>query len=196
MSAIGRQKGFSGRIWNGLLQLCNEQSDRDLAFAEVRGLNPSVVGVGSILRGMDCYGLRNISRFMRSEQVLQGSRSSLSHEPRGCRLSLLVWLLITGWLTLSAATWSALQAAVPHSRRRRRSRAERSWRYLSAGAGQEPDPQHKRSRVCGRLGSRKLCRGRWPAAMGADAEYSCTESRTDSWSPDGARNPWSAPTTE
>ena len=32
--------------------------------------------------------------------------------------------------------------------------------------------------------------------MGADAESSCTESRTDSWSPDGARNPWSAPTTE
>ena len=32
--------------------------------------------------------------------------------------------------------------------------------------------------------------------MRADAEPSCTESRTDSWSPDGARNPWSAPTTE
>ena len=32
--------------------------------------------------------------------------------------------------------------------------------------------------------------------MRADAESSCTESRTDSWSPDGARNPWSAPTTE
>ena len=32
--------------------------------------------------------------------------------------------------------------------------------------------------------------------MGADAESSCTESRTDSWSPDGVRNPWSAPTTE
>ena len=32
--------------------------------------------------------------------------------------------------------------------------------------------------------------------MGADAESSRTESRTDSWSPDGARNPWSAPTTE
>ena len=32
--------------------------------------------------------------------------------------------------------------------------------------------------------------------MGADAESSCTESRTDSWSPDGERNPWSAPTTE
>ena len=45
-------------------------------------------------------------------------------------------------------------------------------------------------------GCRKLCRGRQPAAMGADAESTCTESRTDSWSPDGARNPWSAPTTE
>ena len=32
--------------------------------------------------------------------------------------------------------------------------------------------------------------------MRADAESSCTESRTDSWSPDGARNPCSAPTTE
>ena len=32
--------------------------------------------------------------------------------------------------------------------------------------------------------------------MRADAESSCPESRTDSWSPDGARNPWSAPTTE
>ena len=32
--------------------------------------------------------------------------------------------------------------------------------------------------------------------MRADAESSCIESRTDSWSPDGARNPWSAPTTE
>ena len=32
--------------------------------------------------------------------------------------------------------------------------------------------------------------------MRADAESSCTESRTDSWSQDGARNPWSAPTTE
>ena len=32
--------------------------------------------------------------------------------------------------------------------------------------------------------------------MGADAESSCPESRTDSWSPKGARNPWSAPTTE
>ena len=32
--------------------------------------------------------------------------------------------------------------------------------------------------------------------MGADADSSCTESCTDSWSPDGARNPWSAPTTE
>ena len=32
--------------------------------------------------------------------------------------------------------------------------------------------------------------------LGADAESSCTESRTDSWSPDGARNPWSVPTTE
>ena len=32
--------------------------------------------------------------------------------------------------------------------------------------------------------------------MGADAESSCTESCTDSWSPDGARNPWSAPTAE
>ena len=52
---------------------------------------------------------------------------------------------------------------------------------------------HYRLEACG---CRKLCRGRWPAAMGADAEYSCTESRTDSWSPDGARNPWSAPTTE
>ena len=31
---------------------------------------------------------------------------------------------------------------------------------------------------------------------GADAESSCPESRTDSWSQDGARNPWSAPTTE
>ena len=30
----------------------------------------------------------------------------------------------------------------------------------------------------------------------ADVESSCPESRTDSWSPDGARNPWSAPTTE
>ena len=30
----------------------------------------------------------------------------------------------------------------------------------------------------------------------ADAESSCTESRTDSMSQDGARNPWSAPTTE
>ena len=48
----------------------------------------------------------------------------------------------------------------------------------------------------GPCGCRKLCRGRWPAAMGADAESSCTESRTDSWSPDGALNPWSAPTTE
>ena len=45
-------------------------------------------------------------------------------------------------------------------------------------------------------GCRKLGRGRWPAAMGADAESACTESRTDSWSPDAARNPWSAPTTE
>ena len=32
--------------------------------------------------------------------------------------------------------------------------------------------------------------------MRADAESSCPESRTDSWSQDGARNPWSAPTTE
>ena len=32
--------------------------------------------------------------------------------------------------------------------------------------------------------------------MRADAESSCTESRTDSWSQNGARNPWSAPTTE
>ena len=32
--------------------------------------------------------------------------------------------------------------------------------------------------------------------MRADAESSCTESRTDSWSQDGARSPWSAPTTE
>ena len=32
--------------------------------------------------------------------------------------------------------------------------------------------------------------------MAADAESSCTESRTDSWAQDGARNPWSAPTTE
>ena len=32
--------------------------------------------------------------------------------------------------------------------------------------------------------------------MWADAESSCIESRTDSRSPDGARNPWSAPTTE
>ena len=32
--------------------------------------------------------------------------------------------------------------------------------------------------------------------MRADAESSCTESRTDSWFQDGARNPWSAPTTE
>ena len=32
--------------------------------------------------------------------------------------------------------------------------------------------------------------------MRADAESSCTESCTDSWSQDGARNPWSAPTTE
>ena len=32
--------------------------------------------------------------------------------------------------------------------------------------------------------------------MGADAESSCTESRTDSWAQDGARNPWSAPTIE
>ena len=32
--------------------------------------------------------------------------------------------------------------------------------------------------------------------MRADAESSCTESRTDSWSQDGARNPWSAPITE
>ena len=32
--------------------------------------------------------------------------------------------------------------------------------------------------------------------MRADAESSCTESCTDSWSPDGARNPWSAPATE
>ena len=32
--------------------------------------------------------------------------------------------------------------------------------------------------------------------MRADVESSCTESRTDSWSQDGARNPWSAPTTE
>ena len=31
--------------------------------------------------------------------------------------------------------------------------------------------------------------------MRADAESSCTESCTDSWSQDGARNPWSAPTT-
>ena len=31
---------------------------------------------------------------------------------------------------------------------------------------------------------------------GADAESSCTESRTDSWAQDGARNPWSAPTIE
>ena len=45
-------------------------------------------------------------------------------------------------------------------------------------------------------GCRKLGRGRSPAAMRADAESSCTESCTDSWSPDGARNPWSAPTTE
>ena len=35
-----------------------------------------------------------------------------------------------------------------------------------------------------------------PAAMRADAESSLTESRTDFWSQDGARNPWSAPTTE
>ena len=45
-------------------------------------------------------------------------------------------------------------------------------------------------------GCRKLGRGRWPVAMGADAESSCTASCTDSWSRDGARNPWSAPTTE
>ena len=32
--------------------------------------------------------------------------------------------------------------------------------------------------------------------MRADAESSCPESRTDSWSQDGARKPWSAPTTE
>ena len=32
--------------------------------------------------------------------------------------------------------------------------------------------------------------------MRADAESSCPESRTDSWSQDGARNPWPAPTTE
>ena len=32
--------------------------------------------------------------------------------------------------------------------------------------------------------------------MRADAESSCTASCTDSWSPDGARNPWSARTTE
>ena len=32
--------------------------------------------------------------------------------------------------------------------------------------------------------------------MRADAESSCPESRTDSWSLDAARNPWSAPTTE
>ena len=32
--------------------------------------------------------------------------------------------------------------------------------------------------------------------MRADAESSCTASCTDSWSQDGARNPWSAPTTE
>ena len=31
--------------------------------------------------------------------------------------------------------------------------------------------------------------------MRADAESSCTASCTDSWSQDGARNPWSAPTT-
>ena len=31
---------------------------------------------------------------------------------------------------------------------------------------------------------------------GADAESSCPESRTDSWSQDGERNPWSTPTTE
>ena len=29
--------------------------------------------------------------------------------------------------------------------------------------------------------------------MGADAESSCPQSRTDPWSQDGARNPWSAP---
>ena len=45
-------------------------------------------------------------------------------------------------------------------------------------------------------GCRKLCRGRGPAVMRADAESSCPESRTDSWAQDGARNPWSAPTTE
>ena len=45
-------------------------------------------------------------------------------------------------------------------------------------------------------GCRKLGRGRLPGAMRADAESSCTESRTDCWSQDGARNPWSAPTTE
>ena len=32
--------------------------------------------------------------------------------------------------------------------------------------------------------------------LGADAESSCTKFRTDSWSPEGARNPWSALTTE
>ena len=32
--------------------------------------------------------------------------------------------------------------------------------------------------------------------MRADAESSCTESRTDFWSLDAARNPWLAPTTE
>ena len=32
--------------------------------------------------------------------------------------------------------------------------------------------------------------------MRADAESSCTESRTDSWPQDGARNPWSASATE
>ena len=52
-------------------------------------------------------------------------------------------------------------------------------------------------RVAGRpRGCRKLGRGRWPIAIRADAESSCTESCTDSWSQDGARNPWSAPTTE
>ena len=32
--------------------------------------------------------------------------------------------------------------------------------------------------------------------MRTDAESSCTASCTDSWSQDGARNPWSAPTTD
>ena len=32
--------------------------------------------------------------------------------------------------------------------------------------------------------------------MRADAESSCPASFTDSWSQEGARNPWSAPTTE